>query len=71
MKNIRSIFHVFLSLCLGLSLTQAQEVSKADLQFFTAEWKGERLPDGRPKVSDDILKLSSGISVPSVVNNLM
>ena len=30
--------------------------SKADLLAMTPQWKGDRLPDGRPKVSDDILK---------------
>ncbi len=28
----------------------------------TPEWKGERLPDGRPKVSDDILRRMRGIT---------
>lgn len=34
----------------------AQQLSKEELIFLTPEWKGERFPDGRPKVSDDILK---------------
>ena len=28
----------------------------------TPEWKGERLPDGRPKVSDDVLRRMRGIT---------
>lgn len=35
--------------------TLAQQISKEELIFLTSEWKGERFPDGRPKVSDDIL----------------
>lgn len=35
--------------------TIAQQVSKEELIFLTPEWKGERYPDGRPKVPDAIL----------------
>jgi regulator of RNase E activity RraA len=35
---------------------QAQQISKEQLIFLTPEWKGERFADGRPKVSDEILK---------------
>ena len=33
----------------------AQQISKEELIFLTPEWKGERFPDGRPKVSDEVL----------------
>lgn len=33
----------------------AQQISKEELIFLTPEWKGERFPDGRPKVPDAIL----------------
>jgi regulator of RNase E activity RraA len=32
-----------------------QQISKEDLLFLTPEWKGERFPDGRPKVPDALL----------------
>jgi regulator of RNase E activity RraA len=40
------------------SVTSAfsQTISKEELIFLTSEWKGERFPDGRPKLSDDILE---------------
>ena len=34
----------------------SQQISKEELLFLTPEWKGERFPDGRPKVSDALLK---------------
>ncbi len=34
----------------------AQQISKEEMLFLTQEWKGERFEDGRPKVSDDLLK---------------
>jgi len=35
---------------------KTQQISKEELIFLTQEWKGERFPDGRPKVPDDIIK---------------
>ena len=34
---------------------QAQQISKEELLFLTPLWKGERYPDGRPKVPDNLL----------------
>ena len=42
---------------------QAFHFTKADLIQFTPEWKGERFPDGRPKVSDDILKRMEPVAI--------
>jgi len=36
--------------------------SREDIIQLTPEWTGERLPDGRPKVSDDILRRMRGIT---------
>ena len=44
-------------------MLQAQQSSKEEMAFFTPEWKGERLPDGRPKVSDDILKRMKSVTL--------
>ncbi|MEJ7767912.1 MAG: RraA family protein [Chitinophagaceae bacterium] len=49
-----SIMTIVLALCMGN--TKAQQISKAELLFLTPEWKGERFPDGRPKVPDEIIK---------------
>lgn len=40
------------SICLSMPL----EMSPEELERYTSEWKGERFPDGRPKVSDDIIE---------------
>lgn len=43
-------------LCLGTVLPGiSQQISKEYLLHLTREWEGERFPDGRPKVSDEIL----------------
>ncbi len=36
--------------------SSAQQISKEEMIFLTQEWKGERFQDGRPKVSDDLLR---------------
>lgn len=37
--------------------------SDDEIQFYTSRWEGERLPDGRPKVSDDLLERLKNIRV--------
>lgn len=43
--------------------SQAQTISKEQLTFLTSEWKGERFPDGRPKVADAILVRMKKVSI--------
>ncbi len=55
---------VAISVCVGLSAnSQKVQISKEELIGLTAEWKGERFPDGRPKVSDDIIRRMKNVSV--------
>jgi regulator of RNase E activity RraA len=37
--------------------------SRADLLELTSSWKGERYPDGRPKVPDDLLRRMRDVSI--------
>ena len=46
------VVSVFLLFCPEL---RSQQISKEELIFLTPEWKGERFPDGRPKVPDKLL----------------
>jgi regulator of RNase E activity RraA len=55
-----------LLLSLSLSFTSsllAQTISKEELIFLTSEWKGERFPDGRPKIPDDLLERAKHIMI--------
>jgi len=47
---------IVLCLCAGAALGQPGVFSREHLIRYTPEWKGERFPDGRPKVPDGILK---------------
>jgi regulator of RNase E activity RraA len=42
---------------------RAQTMSKEELIFLTSEWKGERFPDGRPKIPDDLIKRAKNITI--------
>ena len=41
----------------------AQTISKEEMLFLTSEWKGERFPDGRPKVPDNLLQRAKKIYI--------
>jgi 4-hydroxy-4-methyl-2-oxoglutarate aldolase len=42
------------------------KTTKEQIMFYTSGWTGERFPDGRPKVSDDLLKRVVDISIEDV-----
>ncbi len=51
----------------------AQTIPRDELIFLTSEWKGERFPDGRPKVPDDLLVRAANIGIDdawTVLKNL-
>ncbi|UZD22622.1 RraA family protein [Algoriphagus halophytocola] len=51
---------LFLSLIMVESF--AQQISREEMLFLTQQWTGERFEDGRPKVSDDILRRMKEVS---------
>ena len=51
-------------LAVAASTHTTQKIACVDrVQYYTAVWTGERLADGRPKVSDDILKRMRNVSI--------
>jgi 4-hydroxy-4-methyl-2-oxoglutarate aldolase len=56
---------IILVLVLGSIYSNAQRVGSSPeyIKALTAEWKGERFPDGRPKVPDTILERLKKISI--------
>jgi regulator of RNase E activity RraA len=59
-------FILGLTACTVLGLghaAPAQTISREQMVFLTAEWKGERFPDGRPKVPDTILARMRKVSI--------
>jgi regulator of RNase E activity RraA len=50
----------------------AQSISKDELIYLTASWKGERFSDGRPKVSDELIERAKRIGIEEawqILNN--
>ncbi|MGA2149171.1 MAG: RraA family protein [Bryobacteraceae bacterium] len=40
--------------------------TKEQILFYTSDWKGERFPDGRPKVADSLLERALDVSIEDV-----
>ena len=61
---IRYLLFFTIFICVGLqSKSQQVQISKEELIAFTPEWKGERFPDGRPKVPDDIIRRMKPVTI--------
>src|SRR3712207_4851143 len=62
MKLYSAILLIFLS-SVSITSSFAQTISKEELTVLTSEWKGERFPDGRPKIPDNLLERAKRIGV--------
>jgi 4-hydroxy-4-methyl-2-oxoglutarate aldolase len=63
LKKMKPILLGCLALTLATpSLAQVKQ-TREQMQFYTSQWKGDRFPDGRPKVSDDLLKRVLDVSI--------
>lgn len=47
------------------SLAQVK-MSREQVLFYTSEWKGERFPDGRPKLPDDLLQRAVSMTMEDI-----
>jgi 4-hydroxy-4-methyl-2-oxoglutarate aldolase len=39
------------------------KMSKEQILFYTSGWKGERFPDGRPKIPDELIQRSLNVTL--------
>ncbi len=46
-----------------VSAVMGQTISRDQMVFLTAEWEGERFPDGRPKVPENIIERMRNVSI--------
>ncbi len=61
---MKKILTIALGILVSANSLFAQTIISDDLMnFYTAEWEGGRTKDGRPKVSDDLLKRLKNISI--------
>jgi regulator of RNase E activity RraA len=71
MKNLAVLILVFFIIS-SVNSAFSQTISKEELIFLTSEWKGERFPDGRPKISDDLIQRARKLSLEDawqILNN--
>jgi len=63
-KKIRPILLgcLVLTLVTPSALAQVKQ-TREQMMFYTSQWKGDRFSDGRPKVSDDLLKRVLDVSI--------
>src|SRR5215218_3253590 len=59
----RLLFLFLLVVCINQINAQSVQITKEQLIALTPEWKGERFPDGRPKVPDNIMQRMKSVSV--------
>lgn len=61
------LYHSYLLLLVGFvcltNSVSAQTISKDELVFLTSEWKGDRFPDGRPKIPDGLLERAKKVGI--------
>lgn len=56
----------FCSLLISLHAAAQVKMTRQQILFYTSDWKGERFPDGRPKVPDDLLKRAVNLSLEDI-----
>src|SRR5215831_865169 len=55
------------NIAMGSSAAFAQiKQTREQMMFYTSDWKGERFPDGRPKVAENLLQRALGVSIEDV-----
>lgn len=66
---MKRFFGILLLLCIAVSATVSigqVRMTQKQILFYTSDWKGERFPDGRPKIPDDLLKRALDVSIEDV-----
>jgi regulator of RNase E activity RraA len=63
MKLLQYIFIILLLASSSLALAQKVSISKETLIALTPKWEGERFPDGRPRVSDDLIQRLKSVTL--------
>ncbi|PSL03297.1 RraA family protein [Cecembia rubra] len=64
------VFVLIFNLVLLTGWLSAQTISREEMIFLTSEWKGERFPDGRPRIPDDLLERAKHIMIDDAWNAL-
>jgi 4-hydroxy-4-methyl-2-oxoglutarate aldolase len=63
LKHLTPILAGCVALAMTVPAVAQVKQTRDQMMFYTSQWKGERFADGRPKVSDDLLKRVVDVSV--------
>jgi regulator of RNase E activity RraA len=63
LKHLKPVLAAGLMLALVTPAVAQVKQTREQMMFYTGEWKGERFPDGRPRLSDDLLKRVLDVSI--------
>jgi regulator of RNase E activity RraA len=64
MLTIKRLLLIFtIAIFLNQAKAQYVQATKEEIIALTPDWKGERFPDGRPKVPDDIIKRMKPVTI--------
>ena len=66
LKKLKLTLLGFLALTVATPALAQVKQTREQILFYTSEWKGERFPDGRPKVPDDLLKRVVNVSIEDI-----
>ena len=66
MKTALSIILFICSMAAAVPAVSQVKTTKEQIMFYTSEWKGERFPDGRPKIPDSLLQRALDVSIEDV-----
>jgi len=66
LKHLKPILMGCLALAIATPALAQVKQSREQILFYTSQWKGDRFPDGRPKVPDDLLKRVVDVSIEDI-----
>jgi 4-hydroxy-4-methyl-2-oxoglutarate aldolase len=66
MKKVIGMVLAFCSMLWTLPALGQVKLTRDQILFYTSEWKGERFPDGRPKLPDSLLQRAVSMTIEDV-----
>jgi 4-hydroxy-4-methyl-2-oxoglutarate aldolase len=63
LRKLKPVMLGFVALALATPALAQVRQTHDQMMFYTSKWKGDRFPDGRPRVSDDLLKRVLDVSI--------
>ncbi len=66
MRRIILCFLLTSTVFVALPVMGQVKMSRDQILFYTSEWKGDRFPDGRPKIPDSLLKRAVDMTIEDI-----